>query len=356
MFQKCTVSIGITLATLSGTAFGDEFDGVVDSVASTAALSGSVEIHNNGILIGDFNAETNPTGTSTIPGLFGGSGNNPIDMQLTGAVNTDLNTNPTGSMVLDIDFDLLIIDIENLTLDLLGGQTGAAQPTVSMIYDTFRSVNPTFLYFGGIPFEFPIGDASTIDQAVATQTGPAAGVLVASGNPDVFDFTILIPAELAIELTLGFGDFQPPDDGLAPLPMVLPLTGIIQRMGDGSVQLTMTTETQQLEQITPIEGVTSPEIPFELPTFGAETAGVLFTLTPDELAVGLSYGWTLFVNGSPASCIPDFNGDGELDFFDISAFLTAFSASDPAADLTGDGALDFFDISAFLTAFAAGCP
>jgi len=55
-------------------------------------------------------------------------------------------------------------------------------------------------------------------------------------------------------------------------------------------------------------------------------------------------------------CPADFTDDGELDFFDISAFLTAFSANDPSADFTGDSAFDFFDISAFITAFTNGCP
>jgi len=52
----------------------------------------------------------------------------------------------------------------------------------------------------------------------------------------------------------------------------------------------------------------------------------------------------------------DLTGDGILDFFDISAFLTAFGNQDPVADFTGDGAFDFFDISAFLSVFSAGCP
>jgi len=56
------------------------------------------------------------------------------------------------------------------------------------------------------------------------------------------------------------------------------------------------------------------------------------------------------------NCPADLTGDGTLDFFDISAFLTAFSSSDPSADFTGDGIFDFFDISAFLSAFSAGCP
>jgi len=64
----------------------------------------------------------------------------------------------------------------------------------------------------------------------------------------------------------------------------------------------------------------------------------------------LGYSPTLNIQvrvGSPG----DFNGDGSRDFFDISAFLSSFTANDPSADITGDCAFDFFDISAFLTAF-----
>jgi len=56
------------------------------------------------------------------------------------------------------------------------------------------------------------------------------------------------------------------------------------------------------------------------------------------------------------NCPADMTGDGVLDFFDISGFLSAFSSQDPVADFTEDGTFDFFDISAFLTAFSAGCP
>jgi hypothetical protein len=48
---------------------------------------------------------------------------------------------------------------------------------------------------------------------------------------------------------------------------------------------------------------------------------------------------------------------GQLTFGDISAFLDAFNASDPAADLAPPfGVFTFGDISAFLAAFDAGCP
>ena len=41
---------------------------------------------------------------------------------------------------------------------------------------------------------------------------------------------------------------------------------------------------------------------------------------------------------------------------EISAFLVAFGAQDQAVDFTGDGEFNFFDVSAFLEAFAQGCP
>ena len=60
--------------------------------------------------------------------------------------------------------------------------------------------------------------------------------------------------------------------------------------------------------------------------------------------------------GASATCPADLNGDGTLNFFDVSAFLGAYSAMDPIADFDGDGQFTFFDISAFLSAFSAGCP
>jgi hypothetical protein len=60
--------------------------------------------------------------------------------------------------------------------------------------------------------------------------------------------------------------------------------------------------------------------------------------------------------GSPSSCTADLNGDGELNFFDVSAFLVAFNAGDLSVDFNGDGMLNFFDVSAFLTEYNAGCP
>lgn len=58
-------------------------------------------------------------------------------------------------------------------------------------------------------------------------------------------------------------------------------------------------------------------------------------------------------------CEADFDGDGFVDFFDLSAFAECFEggACPPgkSADFDGDGFVDFFDYQAFAAAFEAGC-
>ena len=52
-------------------------------------------------------------------------------------------------------------------------------------------------------------------------------------------------------------------------------------------------------------------------------------------------------------CVADLNGDGELNFFDVSLFLADFSAG---GDYNGDGMTNFFDVSLFIQDYNAGCP
>ena len=69
----------------------------------------------------------------------------------------------------------------------------------------------------------------------------------------------------------------------------------------------------------------------------------------------------LFFTPTPGAPNPDGIADlaspfGELNFFDVSAFLTLYGLSDPSIDFNGDGLVNFFDVSAFLSAYNGGCP
>jgi 6-phosphogluconolactonase (cycloisomerase 2 family) len=89
--------------------------------------------------------------------------------------------------------------------------------------------------------------------------------------------------------------------------------------------------------VNPITGDLSPQPGSPVPTQG---------ISPNDVVA-----WS-----ATTDCVADFTGDGELNFFDVSAFINAYNASDPIADLNGDGMWSFFDISAFINAYNMGCP
>lgn len=64
-----------------------------------------------------------------------------------------------------------------------------------------------------------------------------------------------------------------------------------------------------------------------------------------------------FVYSAVCPCPADLSGDGVLNFFDVSVFLSAFNDEQPTADLAEPfGSFDFFDVAAFLSSFNQGCP
>ncbi len=95
---------------------------------------------------------------------------------------------------------------------------------------------------------------------------------------------------------------------------------------------------------------------------GSALPGELLTVFDGGLFLGTVYGTTTIVNTIwtfervPTICGGDFNSDGQLDFFDVQAFLSHYSDHDPSADLTSDGLFDFFDVQEFLRLFSEGCP
>lgn len=54
-------------------------------------------------------------------------------------------------------------------------------------------------------------------------------------------------------------------------------------------------------------------------------------------------------------CPADLNFDANVDFFDVSAFLNAYTDTDAMADLNDDGVIDFFDVSMFLSLYNTSC-
>ncbi|MCC5822083.1 MAG: VCBS repeat-containing protein [Phycisphaerales bacterium] len=68
-------------------------------------------------------------------------------------------------------------------------------------------------------------------------------------------------------------------------------------------------------------------------------------------------GFTFMPNRSTGDYCPiDFVPDGEINLFDLAAFIDAYNDADPVADLNWDGEFNFFDVARFLQLYQEGCP
>lgn len=125
------------------------------------------------------------------------------------------------------------------------------------------------------------------------------------------------------------------------------------KIGSGSAYLFDTTTGLQIAKMLPQDGAGGDQFGQSIAIDnGFVSVGALFD-GDNGADSGSAY---IFTVPNIADCRADLTNDGSLDFFDVSAFLQAFSSQDSVADFTCDGILDFFDVSAFLVAFTAGCP
>lgn len=108
---------------------------------------------------------------------------------------------------------------------------------------------------------------------------------------------------------------------------------------------------QQVDKLTAVDASLRDEFGVSVSISG--DMAVVGARLDDDTASGSG---SAYIFGVGAQCPADFNADGVLDFFDVSAFLNAYSAGEPAADFNADGRHDFFDLQTFLQAFSAGCP
>lgn len=71
---------------------------------------------------------------------------------------------------------------------------------------------------------------------------------------------------------------------------------------------------------------------------------------------GLGGVWQGLGTTSCDLCLADTNGDGVLNFFDLSAYLGLFNSQNPRADLAPPiGVFNFFDLATYLNLYTIGC-
>ncbi|MFM9180634.1 MAG: hypothetical protein ACKOV8_05220 [Phycisphaerales bacterium] len=309
---------------------------------STLLFGAGLNAPITGSFVGNWDATANPAGTRTLPGLFGGTATTNTPIPYTGDLASGVDTDrvPTGGFRVRIPTDGRDASIEGLELDLLGGEPAPLAVTVDLVFQTFRTRQPTSTYIGFEalpPIPIATGQVSAIR---VTQVGPAPATTVET--PMGTTFTANVPVEFALQATfLG----QPIADQV--IPAVLPVSGMVT---DGEMPIASFSFKDGFSVPLPkLPGFESQAV--ALPTIfpPGQTANLLFTGTIDGPAgaFGVSIDTTIELGGNPLPM--DLNVDGCINADDLGMLLAAWGAAPKnPADFNHDGTIDGEDLGMML--------
>jgi hypothetical protein len=218
------------------------------SVAADFVTSGDPR----SFILGNYDALTNPTGTRTLPGLFGSDNglNNPIsitDGGLSASGSSGGNPlHPAGGMSVAFNPAQNLATISGLSLDLLNGAQIAAGATTSITYNSFRTRNPSCTIIGGFPIEVPLGDGA-VTGLTAVQDSPATGTLTPTGNPGEYTLTVPMMVTVTITATLNGAAFP-----IDPQSLPIVVSGTVTLSGDSATMTSTIDISDQQSQPGPI--------------------------------------------------------------------------------------------------------
>lgn len=326
---------------------------------SSLTVDNSIAAPATGTLIGNYDATTNPSGTRTLPGFIGGSGNNPIPVSMDVAIGGENQTSPAGSMTVLVNTGAGTFAIASLELDLLNETPIETPISATIEYSTFRTVSPSFIYFGGIPLTIPLGSASITVLSATLGAGLSEGALTPNG-----DGTFTLAGVATLDLAFQAVVLDQPVDG-GTVQIVAPIGGTFVPGLDGeSASLSLSLDISNASELPgPFPAV--EDVPFDLPTLDPNApAKVLLTLTFERIDVRIE-GAIAAVAEGPMLCRADFNVDGTADILDFLDYIDGFSTCElsPApcpsvrgdVDFNCDGLVDILDFLGFIDAFSVGC-
>ena len=314
-------------------------DATIVSESSSIDLSGSVGLAFEGALIGNYDEEANPQGTLTRPGLFGGSGNQPIGTSLSFAVGFNDQSLPEGQIVFALKDEALELSSIEAALPSAPVNLG-----LELLFETFRSIAPDSLFIGGIPLPLEIGAVDLTNRAVRL-ANPMNFVLLPGPSGDIFSFSGPLPL-----LYEGEIDLQG-----TPTPISFPFTLEVdgQISSDGA-ELSLSASTSVNESFPPETPVGFADIPLPLPTIlpPGQTANCLLSQDLVQIDSTLDVGFVL-VASAPSDPEGDADGDGDVDFEDLVRVLAEWgeclAPGACSADFNADGEVGFEDLLVVLT-------
>jgi hypothetical protein len=327
------------------------------TINSQSSLHGQTDISAplTGSLIGNHDPVSNPTGTQTRPGLFGGTGNIAIPIEGYVAVADDSTTHPAGAFTLDINPGRGIASLSGLNIDYLAGANPDLVLELGMEFATFRTFSPNSLFIGGFPFSLPLMTLATLDTFSVEQLNiPAIGQLVLTGKTNEYRWTSLAPVRLTVAGSI-LGQPLPTSE---PISILLPISATITLGPEGHATATWSVD-WSFQRSIPGPLYTLANQPLDLPTIlpPGGTAHLLINGELGDLGISLSQTGSISAAGifEPGPCRVDFNNDNHVNVIDFVFFIAAFNAGEPRADFNGDGLHNTVDFIAYLNAYAVGC-
>ena len=291
------------LCALAPAAAAQSFSFTLDTNTSTTGLTSTLTWPMPGTAIGNYDAVTLPRGTLTLPGLFGGSGNQPVPVTPTLVGDSNFSGAPAGSVVATIDANAGVVVISNLLVDGLGASQGTTDLTVELGYQTFRTFAPNSIYFGGFTLPLPLG------QVVASnirfeQTGASApGVITPTSIAQIFDVSVVVPADLSFDV-----DFLGNAMSIGPVPFALPMLGTLDMTGAAPVLALSVDQSGTQSVVDPLGGQTIDNLALDLPTIlpPGNTAHLLFTLAPGDLGFDFTAALQWSAAGAPVCDVANY--------------------------------------------------
>lgn len=311
----------------------------LDVISTDSSVSGEFNqsIFMPGTLIGNYDAKTNPEGTSTLPGVWGGSGNNFIDCELTPSFGGPYNSDCVGGLEVEIDVANNLMIIDGLQLSSFNEGPASFPVTLGMLYETFRSVQPDSLFPGGVQVDIPIGEG-TVDVLDFEQTVEVSTEL-SSSEMQSWSYEVEIPVNITLELTV-----LETSSGPLVTPGFLFLSGTVEQSGS-QIQLDGSASWKSNDTVED-PPLAFENIPFDAPTIipSGQIAHLLLSAVA-ESATTTNVATIHFVAQGEVQADGDVDGDGIVGVNDLLAIISAWGAcKNCPEDLNGDSFVNVTDL------------
>lgn len=341
-----TSAVISTACILLGTpaVLGQSYEFAFNEESSEISRDFNVLIPFAGTMIGNYDAKTNPEGTRTVPGIIGGSGNNPISYEASFELSGGNTSAPAGGFDFEIDSSGLLATMSGLQIDVLGGSEDALDATLNLLYETFRTFSPTSLFPGGVEIPIPLGQIQ-LTSLMMIQSADASIAIVPGDGETSGTIVGMVPVDVTFTVVVLDQEI-----GGMPLPMMLPIAGTIIE-NDNGAQIAFTTSFEYDESL-PSTGIPFEDVPIEMPTIlpPGSFASLLLSGADSEGSTSGSWNIAIVADADADSCAgdPDINGDGVVNGADLTMVLAEWGAPGGPADVNCDEIVDGEDLTIVL--------